>query len=223
MATTAASHNETTTAQDETGVTIHAGPEPDPAAAAVSLLFVVVLLLGLQFTGAIPASSTLAFIPILALAGIGQLLLGLIAVRSGEHVIGLFFCTFGPFLVSFSALVLGLLHGWFPVPAADVGRDEASFLIGWTAMLTIWLFLTVVLPRFFTILLALIDIGLWAFAYSLWNTNSAMTKTAGWFLLASAVGAGYFVASRWLSWVGYDALPLGGPLLRQRVVQVPTS
>ena len=186
----------------------------DPAVAAVSVFTVVVLLLGLQFTEAIPASSALAFIPVLIIAGIAQLILGVVAVQHGEHVIGLFFCTFGPFLVSFGLLNAGIVHAWWPIPPADLGHVEAGFLIGWTAILSLWLLLSVVLPLFFSALLVLLNGALWSLVYGLWNASANAEKTSGWLLLLAAVGGGYFVASRWLSWAGRDVLPLGQPVVR---------
>lgn len=188
----------------------------DPAVAAVSLFTVVVLLLGLQFTHAIPASSQLAFAPILLMAGLTQIVMGTIAVQHGDHVLGLFFCTFGPFLISFAALSTGIVHAWWPIPVADLPHVEAAFLMGWTAVLSLWLLLSVVLPVFFTTLLALINAALWALIDGLWNANPTMDKTAGWLLLLTAVGGAYFIASRWLSWAGRDVLSLGRPLVRDR-------
>jgi uncharacterized protein len=186
----------------------------DPAVAAVSTFTVVVLLLGLQLSGSVPASSALAFIPVLVVAGIAQLILGVVAVQHGEHVIGLFFCTFGPFLLSFAALSVGVVHAWWPIPPTDLPHVEASFLIGWTAILSLWLLLSVVLPLFFGLLLLIINGALWSLVYGLWTTNADAEKTAGWLLLVAAVGGGYFVASRWLSWAGHHVLPLGQPVVR---------
>lgn len=188
----------------------------DAAAAGISLFTVAVFLLGLQFTDAIPASSGLAFIPMLLVCGLGQLIVGAIAVTGGDHVIGLFFCTFGPFLLSFAGLNVGLIHGWWPVPPADLAHVQAGFLIGWTGVLSLWLLLSVVLPLFFTLLLALINAALWTLTAGIWNTNADLEKTSGWLLLACAVGGGYFMASRWFKWEGFDVLPLGRAIVRPR-------
>ena len=193
------------------------------AAPAVALFAVVTFLLGLQNVHAVPASSITLFMPILFVAGIVQIVLGALAVQRGDHLIGIFFCVFGPFLISFSLLVIGLIHGWWPIPPADIPHAEGGFLIGWTAMLSLWFFLSVVTPAIFTVLLALVDIALWCLVVGIWNTSSGWQTTSGWFLLASALGAGYYVSSTWLAWEGYDFLKLGRPLIQRLGVRTPAA
>jgi uncharacterized protein len=193
-----------------------ASPLPEPGAAGISLFAVVALLLGLKLVHAIPQTSTLALIPVLIFCGLGQVMLAPIAMRSGEHVIGLFFCVFGPFLVSFGALVLGLVHNWWPVPPTDIAHVEGAFIIGWTAIVTLFLLLSPVISPAFGLLLVTLDAALWFFAYSIWNTSDGAGRVAGWFLLVAFVGSAYYIASRWLAWAGFDVLPLGRPLMRPR-------
>jgi uncharacterized protein len=185
----------------------------DPAAAAVALLTVVVLLLGMQFIGAIPATSISLFIPVLLLAGFTQVFLGLLAIRKGENVIGLFFCTFGPFSASFGLLVLGLQHGWWLIPPADIPHAEAAFLMGWTIVLTLWFFLSFVLPLIFTLLLTLVDVGLWSLLSGIWNTSEGPQKFAGYLPLATAAGGVYYMSALWPDWAGAVSLPLGRPII----------
>ncbi len=186
----------------------------DPRAAPVGLLFVVLVLLGMQFTQAIPATSVFLFLPVLFFAGIVQLTLGMMSVAKGENVIGVFFCVFGPFLMSFSLMVFGLTHGWWEVAPAAIPHAEAAFLMGWTILLTVWLLLSVVLPIIFTLLLIAIDIALWALVYGMWNSSAGADKLAGYFLFVTAVGALYIFVSWWLEWVGRPILPHGRPLIK---------
>lgn len=186
----------------------------DPRAAPVALLFVVLLLLGMQFTQAIPPTSVFLFLPVLFFAGVVQLALGMMGVAKGENVIGMFFCVFGAFLMSFSMMLFGLAHAWWPVPAASIPHAEAALLMGWTILLTVWLLLSVLLPLVFTLLLVAIDISLWALVYGTWTTSAGAQKFAGYFMFISAFGAIYVFASWWLEWVGRPVLPHGPSLLR---------
>lgn len=188
----------------------------DPTGGTVALLAVVVILLGLQDTGAISAASAGLLVPVLLLAGIGMLLLGLLAVRKGDNIIGLFFSTFGPFVASFGLLIAGLLHGWWAVPPADIPHAEAAFLMAWTIVLTVWFFLSLVLPAIFTILLTFVDVALWCLVIGIWNTSAGPQKVAGWLLFATGAGALYFGAALWLAWVGFATLPVGRPFIRRR-------
>jgi succinate-acetate transporter protein len=187
----------------------------DPTGGAVALLAVVAILLGLQLAGAVPAGSIGLFVPVLLLAGTGMLLLGLLAVRKGDEIIGLFFSTFGPFVVSFGLLILGLEHGWWGVPPTDIPHAEGAFLLAWTIVLTAWFFLSFVLPTIFTLLLTFVDIALWCLTIGIWNTAAGPQKVAGWMLFVTGAGALYFGATLWLRWVGFAALPIGRPVLRR--------
>ncbi len=186
----------------------------DPTGGTVALLAVVAILLGLQLAGAVPAASAGLFVPVLLLAGTAMLLLGLLAVRKGENIIGLFFSTFGPFVVSFGLLIIGLEHGWWGIPPADIPHAEGAFLMAWTIVLTVWFFLSFVLPAIFTLLLTFVDIALWCLVIGIWNTAAGPQKVAGWLLLATGAGALYFGAALWLQWVGFARLPIGRPLIR---------
>ena len=201
---------------EEQGNATHSSVAGDPTGGTVALLAVVAILLGLQNAGAIPAASVGLFVPVLLLAGTAMLLLGLLAIRKGENISGLFFSTFGPFVVSFGLLIIGLEHGWWGIPPADIPHAEAAFLMAWTIVLTLWFFLSFVLPAIFTLLLTFVDIALWCLVIGIWNTLAGPQKVAGWMLLATAAGALYFGAALWLRWVGFATLPVGRPLLKRR-------
>ena len=185
----------------------------DPRGAPVALLFVVLLLLGMQFTQVIPATSVFLFLPVLFFAGIGQFYLGTQNVAKGENVIGLFFCVFGLFLLAFSLMVFGLAHRWWVIAPADIPHAEGAFLLGWTVLLTAWLLLSIVLPMIFTLLLVTIDVSLWALVYGIWNSSSGAQKLAGDFMFVTAAGALYLLAAWWLEWVGRPILPHGRSLI----------
>ncbi|MHB8296379.1 MAG: GPR1/FUN34/YaaH family transporter [Acidimicrobiales bacterium] len=200
----------------------------DPRAAPVALLFffffvVVVVLLGMHFTQAIPATSIFLFLPVLFFAGVVQFVIGMMGVAKGENVIGMFFCVFGAFLMSFPMMVFGLTHAWWAIVPASIPHAEAAFLIGWTVILTVWLLLSVVLPIIFTLLLIVIDISLWALVYGVWNSSAGAQKFAGYSIFAAAVGAIYIFASWWLEWVGRPILSHGPPLLKPSAAKTPAS
>jgi hypothetical protein len=114
-----------------------------------------------------------------------MLLLGLQAVRKGDNIVGLFFSTFGPFVVAFGLLIIGLEHGWWGIPLAGVPHAEGAFLLAWTIILTVWFFLSFVLPTIFTLLLTFVDIALWSLVIGIWNTTSGPQKVAGWMLFVT--------------------------------------
>ncbi len=195
----------------------------DPRSAPVAVLFVVLVLLGMQFTQAVPATSVFLFLPVLFFAGVVQFAVGMMGVAKGENVIGMFFCVFGAFLMSFSMMVFGLTHGWWAVAPAAVPHAQAAFLMGWTILLTVWLLLSVGLPVVFTLLLVVIDISLWALVYGIWNSSAGAQRLAGYFMFVAAVGAIYVFASWWLEWAGRPVLPHGPTLLKPPAAKTPAA
>lgn len=187
----------------------------DPRAAAVGILFVAVVLLGLQFTQAIPATSVFLILPMLFFGGAVQIVSGVMATAKGDNVIGMLFMVFGGFLMSFSVMVFGLTHAWWDVAPGSIPHAEAAFLMGWTILLTAWLLLSITMPLIFTLLLLAIDIALWALVIGIWNSSEGPQKLAGYFLLVSAVGAIYIFAGYWLEWwAGRSILPHGRALVQ---------
>ena len=81
---------------------------------------------------------------------------------------------------SFGLLIIGLVHGWWATPPADIPHAEGAFLMAWAIVLTVWFFLSLVLPAIFTLLLALVDIALWCLVIGIWNTSAGPQQVAGW-------------------------------------------
>ncbi|QKT07054.1 hypothetical protein HUN08_07480 [Gordonia sp. X0973] len=190
---------------------------PEPEGAGVTLFTVAALMLGLQFAGIAPASAANGFLPAELLIGLAMMIVGIIGTINGSHVIGLFFSTFGPFLISFALLSLGAAHGWWKLAPAETLKVYGCFLLTWTIILTLWLLLSVVLPKFFAVLLLVLNIALWLLVVNFFTSPdgapNALQHIAGWLLILAAVGGLYFVASYWLRWAGIDKLPLGSPLV----------
>lgn len=187
----------------------------DPTGAAVALFTVVTLLLGLLYVGVLPAGAISLFVPVLILAGLAELFVGLLAIRKGENIIGLFFAFVGPFLTSFGLLIVGLQHNWYAIAPADIPHAQAGFLMGWTIILSLFFFLSTVLPFIFTALLTFVDIGLWLLVVGAWNSTTGVDTVAGYMLLVTSAGGLYFIASVWLGWAGAASLPLGRPLIHR--------
>ncbi len=188
----------------------------DPTGAAVALFTVVTLLLGLLYVKALPADSISVFVPVLMLTGVGELLVGLLAIRKGENIIGLFFTFVGPFLFSFGLLIVGLQHNWWAILPADIPHAQAGFLMAWTIVLSLFFFLSLVLPLIFTALLTFVDIALWLLVVGAWSATTGTDTVAGYLLLATSALGLYFLAAAWLGWTGTTSLPLGRPVIVPR-------
>jgi hypothetical protein len=173
-------------------------------------LFVALVLLGLQFTQAIPATSVFLILPMLFFGGVVQFVSGVMGTTKGDNATGMFFTIFGAFLMSFSVMVFGLTHAWWAAAPTSIPQAEAAFLMGWTILLTVWLLLSVIMPLIFTLLLLTIDIALGALTIGIWNSSEGPQKLAGYLLFVSAVGAICIFAGYWLEWwAGRSILPHG--------------
>ncbi len=195
----------------------------DPTAACVTLVGLLIFFLGLMFAGYLPASALYLYTPALFFAGIVEVVSGGLLVRKGEHITGMVFLVFGPLLLSIAVIALGLAHGWW-IPAGPPAAATAAtgsldkvfggYLISFTIVLSLWTFLSVVLPLIFTVILAPLSTALWLLAIADWNNSPAgLDKTAGWLLMITSVFCFYFMASAWLKWTGRDILPHGPSLL----------
>lgn len=96
-----------------TGVLVGFGGDP----LTVGLIFfgIASVALGMALIG-MPTTAQGAVIPIIVLgSGLYQLVVTIWAAVLGQSIVAVIFSTFSAFWLSFSALVLGLIHGW-PTP-----------------------------------------------------------------------------------------------------------
>src|SRR4030081_675271 len=88
--------------------------------------------LGLALVGYVPAAAVGGVLPIvLAATGIGLVIATIWALTLGQTMVAGVYGLFAGFWLSYAMLLLGVLHGWLLVPAANVNHGEALFLINW--------------------------------------------------------------------------------------------
>ena len=87
------------------------------------------------------------------------------------------------FWFSYAALVLGLQHNWFQIPAEDVTRSVALFLISWAVVMFFLTVGSVRLPVIYTILLGLVVIALVLLIFGTLNGSTGLNKLAGYAVL----------------------------------------
>lgn len=187
----------------------------DPQLLGVPIFVVGSIALGLTLVRYVPAAAGGAALPILlAATGLGLLIATVWAVRNGESFVASVFGIFLGFWWSFPVLVLGLTHDWFAIPADDVKRTVALFLISWTILIFFLMLSSVRLPSIYTFLLLLVVIALIFETIATLKTSEGMHKAAGVVVFAfAAVGVYIFMAVASLS-LGGRGLPLGKPLAR---------
>lgn len=203
------------TEQSSTPAEPAAGPlAGDPALIGVPTFIVGSIALGLTLTGFVPAAAVGAPIAIILTAtGLGQLVAAVWAAALGQNAVAGVFGVFTGFWLSYAALVLGLTHGWFGVPAENAVGTQELFLISWLATIVLLTLATMRLPFAFTLLFALIDVAL-ALVLAATMSASATLQTAGGLAVFSFVAVGGYLFFHVTSVAtGGKGLPLGRPVV----------
>ncbi|GHF21754.1 hypothetical protein GCM10017786_64810 [Amycolatopsis deserti] len=187
----------------------------DPALIGVPTFIVGAIALGLVLTGYVPAGAVGASIAIILPAtGLGQLVAALWAASLGQNAVAAVFGVFTGFWLSYAALVLGLIHGWFGIAADAAVATQGLFLIAWLVTVVLLTLGTLRLPAAFTLLFALIDVALALVLYGTVSGSTAATTAGGYVVFAfTAVGV-YLFAGALSAATGGRGLPLGRPVLR---------
>ncbi|KAA9166044.1 hypothetical protein FPZ12_003580 [Amycolatopsis acidicola] len=204
----------TAAATEAPAVSAPAAPRGDPALIGVPTFIVGATALGLVLTGYVPAAAVGASIAIILPAtGVGQLVAAVWAAALGESAVAAVFGVFAGFWLSYAALVLGLLHGWFGISADAAIATQGLFLIAWLVTIGLLTLTTLRLPVAFTLLFALVDLALALVLYGTVGGSTVATTAGGYAVFAfTAVGV-YLFAGAVSAATGGKPLPLGKPIL----------
>jgi hypothetical protein len=191
MVATDSAEIETTTSE------VAAVPTGDPSILGLPSFVVGAVALSLATVGYVPPAAVGAALPIiLGATGLGLLITTVWCANLGQSFVACVFGVFTGFWFSYAALVLGLQHNWFQIPAEDVTHSLALFLISWAVVM---FFLTVGsarLPVIYTILIGLVFVALVLLIFGTLNANTTLNKLAGYVVFgASAIGSYLFLSS----------------------------
>lgn len=187
----------------------------NPAIIGIPMFVVGSIALGLQQVGFVPPTAAGAPLAIITMAtGIGTLLASLWAMSLGQSAVAGIFGIFSGFWLSYSALILGLTHGWYAVAAADAAATIELFLLSWLLIIVLLTLGTLRLPLAFTLVFALIDLSLLATLLATLNSSTALSYTGGYLALAFAGVGSYLFMDACIQTTGGKGLPLGAPFVR---------
>ena len=194
---------------------VEAPPAPlgDPAIIGLPGFVAGGTALGLTLVNYVPSlGASLAVIT--AMTGVSLLIAAIWAARLAQNALVGVFGSFAGFWFSYSALVLGLTHGWYGIAAADVAHTVAVFAIAWLVVFGVMTLATLALPWVYTLLFALVELAVALVLSNALNANMTVQKSAGWVVfLATAVGAYLWVGSLRQS-TGKAGVALGRPVLK---------
>lgn len=198
-----------------TGVVVGAGG--DPLIVGLPIFAVGSLALGMALMGFVPATALGAVVPIIVLGtGLYQLVVTAWSAILGQSIVAGIFGTFSGFWLSLGALLVGLQHGWYGIPAASVGSAEEMFFICWGCLFAFLLIPCLRLPAMYPTIVALVVAALALAAAAVHTGVTELLAVAGYVILTFAfLGFCAFVN------VGLTAMgarkpfpPLGRPVLR---------
>ena len=208
-----------TIAQDHPGVVESAPAEAQPAAtgdpAILGLPIFVVgsIALGLSLVGYVPDAAGGVVVPVIfAGTGLGLVISTVWAAALGQTMVASIFGLFAGFWLSFSILVLGVFHNWLLIPAANVNKSIALFLISWAIVMAGLTLATLRLPVSYTAVIALVVLALILRTIGVLNTDSSLNKAAGWVVFLFAALGMYLFLHAADTATGGSGLPLGQPL-----------
>ena len=168
-----------------------------------------------MLVGYVSGGAVGAPIPVIAAAtGVGLIIATLWSAALGQTMVASIFGIFAGFWLSYAVLVLGLLHNWFALPPTDVQHTVASFQITWLVIIGLLTLATLRLPLAFTILFVLIDATLAFLIASTVNTNTDLSKIAGWLTFAFAAVGSYIYLEPFVGHNRWPGLPVGAPVLK---------
>ena len=187
----------------------------DPAMLGLPSFIVGSVALGLVLVGMVPATAVGASLPIiLAATSAGLFIATMWSAAVGQTAVAGVFGIFGGFWLSYAALVLGLVHGWFGITLGAVKSTQELFLTAWLIVIVMLTLATLRLPLAFTVVFALIDIALLLVLIGTAQVSTGVLKTAGYVVLAFAAVGVYLFFNAAAQATGGKPLPLGTPILR---------
>jgi len=187
----------------------------DPAMIAIPTVIAGAIGLGLTTIGFVPATASLAAIPVILAATCVGLLIGTIwAAALGQNIVATLYAVFLGFYSSYVLLQLGLVHNWYNIPVDQVANTVAVYLICWLITIVVLTLATLRLPVVFTILLGLVDVALALLLVSTYTRSGIIQSLAGVVVFGFIAVAIYIYFHVISVAFGGKGLALGRPLIR---------
>jgi succinate-acetate transporter protein len=190
-------------------------PPGDPSILGLPIFAAGSVALGLALVGYVPAAAVGSVVPIvLAATGLGLLVATVWSAAVGQTMVAGVFGLFTGFWLSYAVLLLGLNHDWFAIPAANVQRSIALFLITWAVVMFTLTLASVRLPLAYTLVFALVVLALVLLTIATLNSDATLDKAAGYVVFVFAALGLYVFLGAASSATGGRAYPLGPPLVK---------
>lgn len=185
----------------------------DPSILGLPIFVVGSIALGLSLVGYVPDAAGGVVVPVIfAATGLGLVISTVWAAALGQTIVASIFGLFAGFWLSFAILVLGVFHNWLLIPATNVNKSIALFLISWAIVMAALTIATLRLPVAYTAVIALVVLALVLRTFGVLNTDASLNKAAGYVVFVFAALGVYLFLSAAETATGGSGYPLGPPL-----------
>ena len=192
---------------------VQLGSGGDPLILVLPTFAVGSLTLGVLLTGWVaPLSALTGIVPTTAAATGVALLIGTVwAIFLGQTIVAGISGIFAGFWLSLSALLLGLGHNWYVVPATAISDLEQLFFICWAVIIFVLLFPTLKLPVVYPLVMALVVLALVLSAIAAGGTDPVgIYRGAGIVVIVFAALGWYAFLAVGFTAMGFELhVPLG--------------
>jgi hypothetical protein len=153
--------SEETTAAASVPAAVAGPPGGEPTVLGLPCFIAGSASFGLAQAGVVPAAAAGAALPvILGFSAVGLFLTTIWAASIGRNVVATVFGIFGGFWLSYGALLLGTLHGWFGVAPASVQAAKELYLVVWLVVIVTLTLTTLRLHLIYTAVFFFVDLAL---------------------------------------------------------------
>jgi uncharacterized protein len=187
----------------------------DPAILGLPIFAAGSVSLGLALVGYVSPAAAASALPIIfAATGLGLLVSTVWAAALGQTMVAGIFGLFSGFWLSYAALVLGLNHNWYAIPAGQIDDSVAMFQITWAVVMGALTLATLRLPLAYTLVVGLVVVALVILVFGTVNADDTLNKVAGYVTLAFAALGLYLFLNTASVALGGRAYPLGKPVVK---------
>lgn len=190
----------------------------DPLVFGLPVFVSGALVLGFALMGMVPVPSSLGSVlaATTVATGLGEFVTALWAMGLGQTMVATIFGLFAAFWFSLFAMLMGLFHNWYSIPAEQAVPTQEMFFIAW---FVIFVFLTLGilrLPVVYVLLLVFVDLTVLFVLLAIELTSHTLFVVAGVSVLGfCACGLYAFLNTAWAATGSTSAFPpLGPPVWR---------
>jgi uncharacterized protein len=192
-----------------------AAPVGDPVPLGLLVFALGSTVLGISLLGYVPlAVQGNTIMPIVfAATGLGLVVTTVWAVAVGQTFVATVLGSFACFWISYAALVLGLAHNWYAIPAASIVHTIGEFLISWDIVIFMLFLVSLRIPLLFSLILGAGVVGVTLITIGVLQASTGVERAGGVFVLVFAALGYYGYLGTAIVSVGGKPLPFGKPAL----------